>query len=293
MRSVVVALGGNSIILPKERGTLEQQMRHVHDTVEHMRCLFRGKYEIAITHGNGPQVGDLLIQQESASRPKMPLYVLDAMSQAQTGYLLQLALQNQLGLHAAVVITRISVNPKDRAFRAPTKPIGPFYKNKVYPNMIKQLQGWRRVVPSPQPKEIIDIQLIKDLMNKYVTITCGGGGIPVVRRKNQLHGLDAVIDKDLASALLATELQADTLIILTAVDNVYLNYGKENQQKIRAMCVKHARQYLADGHFGVGSMSPKIEAAINFLEKGGKKVIITSPKLTEKALEGKAGTVIK
>lgn len=293
MKSVVVALGGNSIILPKEEGTLQQQMRHVHDTVEHMRCLFRGKYKVALTHGNGPQVGDLLIQQERAERPRMPLYVLDAMTQAQTGYLLQLALQNQLGIHSSVVITRILIDKNDSAFKKPTKPIGPFYKSKVYPNMIKQLHGWRRVVPSPDPKDVIDIKLIRNLMEKYVVIACGGGGIPVIKRRGQLHGIDAVIDKDLASELLATRLGSDTLIILTAVDNVYLNYGKKNQTKSEAINIDEAEEYLSQGHFGVGSMQPKIEASIRFLKNGGKKVIITSPRLVEKALRGKAGTVIK
>ncbi|MBI2076342.1 MAG: carbamate kinase [Candidatus Aenigmarchaeota archaeon] len=293
MKCLVVALGGNSIILPKEQGTLEQQMRHVHDTVENMRVLFNSKYKVVITHGNGPAVGDLLIQQESADRPRMPLYVLDAMTQAQIGYLLQLALQNQLGIHSTVVITRILVDKKDRAFKNPTKPIGPFYKSKVYPAMIKQLQGWRRVVPSPQPKGIIDIQLIRDVMNKYVVIACGGGGIPVIRKKGRLVGIDAVIDKDFASQLLATQLKADELIFITAVDNVYLNYGKKRQSKLSAMDIAEAEKYLSEGHFGVGSMKPKIEASIRFLESGGKKIIITSPKLLEKALKGKAGTVIK
>lgn len=293
MKSIVAALGGNAIILPKERGTLAQQMKHVHDTVESMRVLFNSKYRVVITHGNGPAVGDLLIQQETASRPRMPLYVLDAMTQAQIGYLLQLALQNQLGIHSAVVITRILVDKNDRAFQKPTKPIGPFYKNKVYPNMIKQLQGWRRVVPSPQPKEIIDIELIRDVMKKYVAIACGGGGIPVIRRGKKLQGIDAVIDKDLASALLATQLRADTLLILTAVDNVYLNYGKKEQCTLDSLSIQEARKYMAHGQFGEGSMKPKIEAAARFLEHGGRKSIITSPKLVERALKDKAGTVIE
>lgn len=291
-KTIVTALGGNSIILPKEKGTLQQQMTHVHDTVESMRFLF-GKYRIALTHGNGPVVGSLLIQQESASVPQQPLYVLDSMTQAQTGYLLQLALQNQLGVHSAVVITRVLVSKNDPAFRKPTKPIGPFYKSRVYPKMIKQPQGWRRVVPSPQPKEVIDIQLIRDVMKKYVVIACGGGGIPVVRKDDKLKGIDAVIDKDLASQLLASQLKTDTLLILTAVDNVYLNYGKKNQDTLSGMSAVDAKKYLREGHFGVGSMQPKIEAAIRFLESGGKKVIITSPKLAERAMKGKAGTVIE
>lgn len=293
MKTVVVALGGNALILPKERGTLEQQMRHVRDTIKHLRRLFNRKLHAALTYGNGPQVGDLLIQQESASRPRMPLYVLDAMTQAQTGYLLQLALQNQLSVHAYVVITRILVDKKDPAFRKPTKPIGPFYKSKVYPNMIKQLQGWRRIVASPRPKEIIEINLIKDMIKKYTVIACGGGGIPVIRKKGQIQGIDAVIDKDFASQLLATRLKADSLIFITAVDNVYLNYGKKNQEKLSSMNIREAKKYLSHGHFGVGSMQPKIEAAIRFLENGGEKVIITSPRLLEKALKGKAGTVIE
>ncbi len=293
MKTTVVALGGNAIILPKEKGTLVQQMKHIHDTIEHMRPLFNGGARIALTHGNGPSVGALLIQQEAAKKeiPQMPLYLLDAMTQAQTGYLLQLVLENQLGISASVVITRILVDRKDKAFVEPTKPIGPFYRSKIYPTMVKQLHGWRRVVPSPKPKEIIDMGVVNDLIKKYTIIACGGGGIPVVREGGKLKGIDAVIDKDAASQLLAAQLKADEMIFLTAVDNVYLNYGKKSQSKIDSLTISEAKRRMV--HFGIGSMRPKIEATIKFLECGGKRVIITSPGMIEKALKGKAGTVIE
>ncbi len=292
MKTVVIALGGNAIILPKEAGTLAQQMKHIHDTIEHLRPLFSGS-RVALTHGNGPQVGGLLIQQERSKKeiPQMPLYLLDAMTQAQTGYLLQLVLRNQLGVNASVVITRILVDKKDKAFGNPTKPIGPFYKSRIYPTMIKQLQGWRRVVPSPKPKEIADMSVINELIRKYTIIACGGGGIPVIREKGKLQGIDAVIDKDAASQLLATKLRADEMIFLTAVDNICLNYGKSNQFRLGSLSISDAKKYMS--HFGVGSMKPKVESAIRFLESGGKRVIITSPAMVGKALKGKAGTVLQ
>lgn len=289
MKIAVIALGGNALITPKEKGTLEQQMRHIDKTVSHLKKLSK-KYKLVITHGNGPQVGDLLIQQHSTKEiPSMPLDVCDAMTQGQLGYLLQKSIQNILNKKAVTVVTQILVDKKDPAFKKPTKPIGPYYKTKIEKNMIKEPEGWRKVVPSPKPKQIIEIDQIKSLIKNYIVIACGGGGVPVIKEK-ELKGIEAVIDKDYATELLASELKADLLIFLTDVDSVYLNYGSRNPISIAEMNVKEAKKLMR--HFKEGSMKPKIEASINFLKKG-KKVIITKPELLDKALERKVGTVIK
>ncbi|MFQ6020667.1 MAG: carbamate kinase, partial [Candidatus Aenigmatarchaeota archaeon] len=281
----IVALGGNALITPKEKGTIKQQKKHIYETISHLKNLSK-KYKLIITHGNGPQVGDLLIQQKSTKKvPEMPLDVLGAMTQGQLGYLLQKAIQKQLKKRAVTVITQILVDPKDKAFRNPTKPIGPYYKNKIEKNMIKEPEGWRKVVPSPKPKKIIEINEIKSLVKNFIVIACGGGGIPVTKK----GGVEAVIDKDLATELLAIQIKADLLIFLTDVDYVYLNYRKKNQRPLKKLTVKQVKKYM--NHFKEGSMKPKIEASINFL-KYGKKVIITKPKLLDKALKGKAGTMI-
>ena len=291
MKTAVVALGGNAVITPKEKGTIDQQINHINQTVSHLRNLSK-KYKLVLTHGNGPQVGDLLIQQEKGKPevPAMPLDVCDAMTQAQLGYLLQNAVQNILKQKAVTIITRILIDKRDKAFKKPTKPIGPFYKEKFDKYMVKEVYGWRRVVPSPRPKKILEIEQIKELVKEgYIVITCGGGGIPVVE-DGGLQGIEAVIDKDYASEILASELKADLLIFLTDIDHVYLNYGEKNQKPIKEMTVKQAKKHMK--HFKQGSMKPKIEASIKFLKKG-KRVIITEPELLDEALKNKAGTVIK
>jgi len=223
----------------------------------------------------------------------MPLDVCDAMTQGQIGYFLQMSLKNQLKKPVTTVVTQILVDKKDPAFKKPTKPIGPYYSKKIFKNMIKLPEGWRRVVPSPKPKKIIEIQGIKNLVKKgVIVIACGGGGIPVVLKNRKLTGIEAVIDKDYASQKLATELKADTLIILTNINYVYLNYGKKNKSPLKKITVKEATKYLKQGHFKEGSMKPKIEASIEFLRRGGKKVIITELLSLERALKNKAGTVI-
>jgi len=290
MKIAVVALGGNAILTPKEEGTVEQQIKHINQTVFHLKKLSK-RYKIVITHGNGPQVGDLLIQQQSTKEvPSMPLDVCDAMTQGQLGYLLQKSIQNILKKKSITVITQIEVDKNDSAFKNPTKPIGPYYKEKIEEKMIKEPEGWRKVVPSPRPKKIIEIEEIKTLIkNDCIAITCGGGGVPVIK-ENGLKGIEAVIDKDHATQLLASELKADLLIFLTDVDSVYLNYESKKPISIREMNSMEAKKLMK--HFKEGSMKPKIEASIEFLKKG-KKVIITKPELLDNALLGKAGTVIK
>jgi len=247
------------------------------------------KYKLVISHGNAPQVGNLLIQQEKGKPvPPMSLDVCDAMTQGQLGYLLQKSIQNILNKKAVTVITQILVNKKDPAFKNPTKPIGPYYKMKIEKNMIKEPEGWRKVVPSPKPKKIIEINQIKSLIKNYIVIACGGGGVPVIKEK-ELKGIEAVIDKDYATELLASELKADLLIFLTDVDSVYLNYESRKPIPIAEMNVREAKKLMKE--FKEGSMKPKIEASINFLKKG-KKVIITKPELLDKSLRGKSGTII-
>ena len=294
MKVAVVALGGNAILKSNEKGTFRQQLKNIDKTVKQLIALLK-KYRIAITHGNGPQVGNLLLQQEKSKQkiPPMPLDVCDAMTQGQIGYFLQMSIKNQLKKPVTTVVTQILVDKKDPAFKKPTKPIGPYYSKKIFKKMIKEEEGWRKVVPSPKPKKIIEIEGIKNLIKKgVITIACGGGGIPVVLKKGKLTGIEAVIDKDYASQKLATELKAETLILLTDIEYVYLNYGKKNQKPLKKITIKEATTYLKKGHFMEGSMKPKIEASIEFLRREGKKVIITELLSLEKALKNKAGTII-
>jgi carbamate kinase len=294
MTIAVIALGGNAILRSNEKGTAREQINHVNESVKQLNVLFK-KYDIVITHGNGPQVGNLLIQQERARDkiPPMPLDVCDAMTQGQIGYFLQMSLRNILKKPVTTVVTQILVDKKDPAFRKPTKPIGPYYPKKIFKDMIKEDNGWRRVVPSPKPQKIIEIEGIKDLVKiGVIVITCGGGGIPVFMKNGKLTGVEAVIDKDYASQKLATALKAETLVILTDIDYVYLNYGENNQKPLKKITVKEAMELLKEGHFKEGSMKPKIEASIEFLRRGGKKVIITELSSLKKALKNKAGTII-
>jgi carbamate kinase len=290
MKIAVIALGGNAVITPKEKGTIDQQIKHINQTVSHLRKLSK-KYKLVLTHGNGPEVGNLLIQQEKGKPiPPMPLDVCDAMTEGQLGYLLQKSIKNILNRKAVTVITQIEVDKNDKALENPTKPIGPYYKTKTEKNMIEEPEGWRKVVPSPKPKKIIEIEQIKALVKQgFIVIACGGGGVPVINN-NGLKGVEAVIDKDYASELLASQLKADLLIFLTDIEYVYLNYESRNPIAIKKMSVEEANKVM--DNFKEGSMKPKIEASIKFLKKG-KKVIITKPELLDKALEGKAGTVME
>jgi len=295
MKLAVVALGGNSLIRPKEKGTAKRQIVRIDKTISYLKPLIR-KFSLVLTHGNAPQAGALLIQQEKTKRilPQMPLDTLDAMTQGELGYWIQQSVENVLKKNAVTVVTRVLVNKSDSAFRRPTKPIGPYYKRKTFKSMIKEPEGWRRVVPSPKSVKIIDIKEIESLVRRnFVVIACGGGGVPVIEKNNRFVGVEAVIDKDYATQKLASQLKAETIIFLTDVDHVYCNYGEPNQKPLRGLTVKEAINYLKENQFGEGSMKPKIEASVEFLKKGGKRVLITSPEKLNLALKGKTGTVIE
>lgn len=295
MKSVVVALGGNALIHPNEMGTAERQIARVNETVLHLEPLTKA-FTLVLTHGNGPQVGNLLLQQERSKEvvPEMPLDTLDAMTQGQLGYWIQQSVENILKKNAVTIVTRVLVDRNDPAFRHPTKPIGPYYEEKVFPSMVKLPQGWRRIVASPKPLSIVDIEEIVSLIKgDFVVIACGGGGIPVIMERGLFLGIEAVIDKDYSSAKLANQLGADDLIFLTDVPAVYRNYGQAGQQTIERMTVKEAEILLEAGEFAIGSMKPKIEASIDFLRGGGERVIITSVEEINNAIMSRGGTVLE
>jgi carbamate kinase len=307
----MIALGGNAIKQPQEKGTFKEQMDNVKTASEQIAEIARMGYEIAITHGNGPQVGALAIQQEQGAHmvPEQPLFVLGAMTQGQIGYMIQQNLHNILandGKEIATVITQVVVSMDDPDFQDPTKPVGPYYTEKEAKMLarengwlVKQVRPtgdkpWRRVVPSPIPLSINEASVIKNLVeNGTIVIASGGGGIPVIRNGNgMLEGVDAVIDKDRAGAKLAEEVNADIFLILTDVEHALLNYGKENEKPISKMTVEEAINYQKEGHFKPGSMGPKVEAARGFVERGGEHAIITSLDKAVEALMGNTGTHI-
>ena len=309
-RTVVLALGGNALIKPKQRGELSEQLQNVDNAMKHIAKLVKQGWKLILTHGNGPQVGDILLQNEMSKNavPEMPLYICVAESQGQIGYMIQETLYNRLhrlGIDRPIVtvVTQVLVDKKDRAFRNPTKPVGPHYlKKSAMKNGWKHTKthkGFRRIVPSPEPVRIVEADAIRKIKNDAIIIACGGGGIPVVRGRGEkgLIGIEAVIDKDLAAEKLADVVKADMLIILTDVDAVYLNYGKPSQVNLRRVSLSEIKKYYKQGHFPDGSMGPKITAAMRFLEKGrgrkDRKVIITSFELLDNALEGRAGTIIE
>lgn len=296
IRNIVIGLGGNALIKRGEKGTATQQLRNIENTVAQIQKLVKEGHKIVLTHGNGPQVGAILIQQEEAKTkvPAMPLDVCVAQSQGEIGYMLQKSFSGRVDMPVATILTQVLVDKDDPAFKKPTKPVGPSYtkplKNVDY---VKTSKGYRRVVPSPQPMEIVEKDIIKQAIKDNLVIACGGGGIPVIKEKNTLKGVEAVIDKDLAGELLAEELGAELFVILTDVDFVYLNYGKKDQKALKKMTLKQAKKLMTEGQFPEGSMGPKIQAAIKFLEWGGEAVIITSLNSLHKAMKGRAGTLIK
>ncbi|EOD00714.1 carbamate kinase [Caldisalinibacter kiritimatiensis] len=311
MEKIVVALGGNALQEAGQPATAESQLKVVKKTSKYISNLIEDGYKIIIAHGNGPQVGRIVLQNEAADNitPAMPFDVCGAMSQGMIGYHIQQALGEELkakGNNKSVVtlVTQVVVDKNDSAFDNPTKPIGPFYtkeeadrikEEKGYDIVEDSGRGYRRVVPSPDPKRIVELEAVKNLVDAgFVVITVGGGGVPVVENENgELEGVAAVIDKDLASERLAEDLDADTLLILTAVEKVSLNFGKPNQKDIDKMTVEEAKQYIEEGHFAPGSMLPKVKAAIRFAEsKEGRKAIIASLDKARKALKGESGTVI-
>ena len=308
--TVVVALGGNAILQPGQVGTFEEQLVNVDAAMRRIAQMASDGYRVVLTHGNGPQVGNLLIQQEVASRlvAPMPMDVCGAMSQGQIGYMLEQTLQNHLRKRkvtqpVVTLLTQVAVSAKDPAFERPSKPVGPFYDEaKGKQLMLEQGfamredagRGWRRVVPSPEPIEIVPREAIVDLVRDGALVICsGGGGIPVVRARNgALSGVDAVIDKDLAAMRLAMDVDADVLLILTDVPKVYLDYRGPKQRALGIVSLDEMERYAAEGHFKAGSMGPKVDAAMRFVRGGGREAIVA--KLTEvnQALAGKAGTHI-
>lgn len=309
-QKVLVALGGNAILKHKEKGTAEEQFQNVKAACKHLARLVENGYRIAVTHGNGPQVGDILLKNERSKDvlPPMPLDVCGAQSQGMIGYMLQQSLQNEMrksGANIPVVslVTQTRVDKKDAAFNIPTKPVGPFYPASEA-ERLRHAKGWnlvedggrgyRRVMPSPKPKEIVEREAIKRLFESgAIVIAVGGGGVPVTANKDGgLKGVEAVIDKDLAAQILANDIGAEILLLLTDVEKVALNYGKPNQTNLDEISSAEAQQYLKKGHFAPGSMGPKVEAAIGFVNAGGKKAVISSLDAGARALEGKAGTTI-
>jgi carbamate kinase len=301
---MVIALGGNAIIPLGKAGTIEEQIETTKITMVHMAGLIEAGNQIVVTHGNGPVVGNIFIRSEMAKDkiPPMPLDVCGADSEGGIGYMMQQALQNRLremniDKDVFTIITQVVVSADDPAFENPTKPIGPYY-GKDEADAVAREKGWtviedagrgyRRVVPSPRPVAIVEYRAIERAIDTgAIVIAVGGGGVPVVEKESGvLSGVEAVIDKDRASSVLAMQLKAEILIILTEVEKVALNFGKPDQKDLDILTVKEARAYLEEGQFPPGSMGPKIEAAIQFLESGGEQVVITKPELLSEALGG-------
>jgi carbamate kinase len=309
----VVAVGGNSIIKDDKNVSVEDQQQALRETAHHIVDMVEAGWDLAIGHGNGPQVGFILRRSEIAAKAEgmheVPLDVCGADSQGAIGYEFQQALQNEYhrrGIQkgAATVVTQMLVDQKDAAFQKPTKPIGSFMDEAEAKRREKDMKwsvvedagrGWRRVVPSPMPKKILELESVKLLLNAGVTvITVGGGGIPVIDNgSGEYEGTAAVIDKDFASSLLAQEIKAELFLIATAVEKVAINFGKPEQKWLDKMTLAEAKGYLAAGtHFAKGSMAPKIQAIIWFLENGGKQALITNPENIGRALKGETGTLI-
>lgn len=309
----VIAIGGNSLIKDKKHQSIQDQYVAVHETVKHVVDVIEEGYEVIVTHGNGPQVGFIMRRSEIAHETDdmhlVPLVNCDADTQGAIGYQIQQALQNEfhrrgIKKKATTVVSQVEVDKNDEAFSNPAKPIGSFYSEEVIDKIKKKHPDWimvndsgrgyRRVVPSPMPKKIIEQDSIELLIEKGVTvIAIGGGGIPVIRdSEDNLIGINAVIDKDNASSLLASELNADLFIISTAVPNVCINFSKPNEEKLHDIGIDKIKELRDEGHFAPGSMLPKINACINFLENGGSKAIITCPEELREAVIGKKGTII-
>jgi carbamate kinase len=307
----VVAFGGNALLRPEDRGTQEEQIARAKQAARWLAEIVRYGYRLLVVHGNGPQVGNILVQAEEAST-KIPPQTLDvcvAQTEGSIGFMLQQAIRNRLesiglGGEVATVLTEVEVDVNDPAFKRPTKPIGPFFTRYRAEALERDLgwtmredagRGWRHVVPSPKPLRVLNLQTIAHMLDTAaVVIAAGGGGIPVVKgRDGQWRGIEAVIDKDYASALLGANLKADMYIVLTGVPKVALDFGKPAQRFIDRMTVAEAEQYMAEGQFPAGSMGPKIDSAIQFVKASGHPVLITDVEVLREALEGKNGTVIE
>jgi len=301
---LLIALGGNALIRKGQVGTVDEQFENLKVPISQIARLSRD-YRIIITHGNGPQVGNLLLQQElQDSAPKLPLEILVAQTQGQIGYMIESTLDSELmalGISTqkplVSLLSYVVVDERDPAFTNPSKPIGPVFTEKKadtlpYPTQ-KTEKGYRRIVASPKPLTIVEKREITRLIEMdFIVICCGGGGIPVIREGRTFCGVDAVIDKDLASAKLAEEVGVDLFIIATDVEGAALNYGKSNQRFLRRITIEEAEQYMKAKHFPKGSMQPKIQASIQFLRSGGTRAVITSIEAIESAVQGLAGTEI-
>ncbi|MDR0765001.1 MAG: carbamate kinase [Synergistaceae bacterium] len=310
---VVIALGGNALQEANTPPTAEAQLGVVRRTCERLADInFKG-YEMAIVHGNGPQIGRIVLSQETAAQieeglPAMPFDVCGSMSQGYIGYQIQQCLRDAIrnrnrNVPVVTILTQVVVDKNDESFREPTKPIGPFFTEKEAKRVARERgyvmkedagRGWRRYVASPTPLRIVELDSIKRLWDSTIVITAGGGGIPVTENMDgSLTGAAAVIDKDLAAELLAEEMETDCLLILTGVDRIFLNYGKPDQKSLERVTVAEAIEYVSEGHFAPGSMLPKVMAAIKFVRRfPGKKAVITSLDKAADALEGHAGTVM-
>ncbi len=306
---ILIAVGGNSLIRTGQRGTIAEQLENARRTADSIAEIAARGNDLVITHGNGPQVGSQLLRSEAGSSQtyQLPLDVCGAMTQGEIGFILQNSLQSALAHRnikrpVVTLVTQVVVDKSDPAFQNPTKPIGPFYSRSVAEQKRVELgwnivedaaRGYRRVVPSPLPRDIVEFDVIERcLENGIIVITVGGGGIPVVKGDGAYTGIEAVIDKDRASALLASRLRVERFIISTDVEKVCINYKKPNQAELCRVDCDDLKRYLAEGHFQEGSMRPKIEAAIDFLTDGGTSVIITNPEHIPDALDGKTGTII-
>lgn len=309
----VIAIGGNSLIKDASHKTVEDQYLAAKETSIHIADMLEAGWDVAIGHGNGPQVGFILRRSEIAAKVEgmheVPLEVCGADSQGAIGYALQQTLQNELNRRrikksVATVVTQVAVDADDKAFKEPSKPIGTFMNETDAKRRQAELgwsvredagRGWRRVVASPIPKEVVELDAVEALLKAgTVVITVGGGGIPVIRKADgELQGVAAVIDKDFASSLLARLIKADLFLISTAVEKVAINFGKPDQKWLDKMTLAEAKAYLAEGtHFAKGSMAPKIQAVIWFIENGGKQAIITNPENISRAINGETGTLI-
>lgn len=309
MKTIVIALGGNAILRADQEGTAEEQLVNVRKTCKSIADMVASGFRVVITHGNGPQVGNILIQNEEAAGtvPTWPLDFLVAQSQGLIGYMVQQSLENELnsrGIKAEVVtvISQVVVDPADPAFENPTKPVGPFFTPEKAKRLMEKrgylmkeaYHGWRRVVPSPRPLYIRERETVRRLVSEgAIVITSGGGGIPVVVGVDgMLRGIEAVVDKDLAGQRLALDVGAETFLILTDVENVMLDYGKPTERPLRRVDPAGVRRYLAEGQFPPGSMGPKMEAAAGFVEGGGRRAIITSLEMANRGLAGETGTIV-
>ncbi len=306
---IVAALGGNAILQPGQRGTYEEQRHNVDVTAAQIADLVAAGHQLVLTHGNGPQVGNLLLQAEAAKETvaPMPLDVLGAMTQGMIGYMLQQSIAGALvarGIPRPVVsvVTQVEVDPADPAFADPTKPVGPFYTAETARELAARGwdmredagRGWRRVVPSPRPLRIVEQEVVTGLIGGgAVVIAAGGGGVPVrAGEDGALAGVEAVIDKDRAAAVLARSVEADLLLILTDVPNVKLNYGKPNEVTLRQVSVAQLEAYAQMGHFAAGSMGPKVEASLEFVKATGKRAVIAALNQAAAAVAGEAGTQV-